>query len=39
MGEARAIYAGACAQIAVALAQDGFRYHKSKQTIVSQEVI
>ena len=34
MGEARIIYNAACAQIAAALAQDGFEYRPSKRALV-----
>jgi hypothetical protein len=37
MGEARNIYNAACAQIAAALAQEGFEYRPSKHTLVCRD--
>ena len=37
MGEARNIYNAACAQIAAALAREGFEYRPSKHTLVRRE--
>ena len=37
MGEARNIYNAACARIASALAQDGFKYRPSKHSLVRRD--